>query len=147
MLLATQPFWQFVGGPDGCSSTRSPGLDQEASPDPMTIQPHPDAPQNPGRPGRSHWINPAVWEREDMRFALAQRDIATVYRLLQRHGVSQRRIGALTEQAQGEVSEIISGKRHVVAYDVLARIADGLGVPRGRMGLAFDEPDEPSKGQ
>jgi predicted XRE-type DNA-binding protein len=112
----------------------------------MTIQPHPDAPQNPGHPRRNQWLNPAVWERRDMRLALAQRDIATVYRLLQRHGVSQRRIAALTEQSQGEVSEIITGKRQVVAYDLLVRIADGLGVSRGQMGLAFLDKPETSQG-
>jgi hypothetical protein len=35
------------------------------------------------------------------------------------------------------VSEILKG-RQVIAYDVLARIADGLGIPRGYMGLAYD---------
>jgi transcriptional regulator with XRE-family HTH domain len=54
-----------------------------------------------------------------------------VYRLLQRFGVAQRRIAALTDQSQSEVSEIIAGRRVVVSFDVLARIAEGLGVPRG----------------
>ncbi|GAA3431702.1 helix-turn-helix domain-containing protein [Kutzneria kofuensis] len=52
--------------------------------------------------------------------------------------MSQRQIAALTGQSQSEVSEILKG-RQVMAYDVLARIADGLGVPRGYMGLAYDE--------
>lgn len=69
--------------------------------------------------------------------ALARREIGTVFRLLQRNGVSQRRIAALTGQSQSEVSEIIKGRR-VLSYDVLVRIADGLGVPRARMGLAGD---------
>lgn len=73
-----------------------------------------------------------------MRAALAARDIAAVFRLLQRVGVSQRRIAALTGQSQSEISEILSG-RNVVSYDVLTRIADGLGVPRGHLGLAYDE--------
>jgi transcriptional regulator with XRE-family HTH domain len=73
-----------------------------------------------------------------MRAALAARDIAMVFRLLQRCGVSQRRIAALTGQSQSEISEILGG-RQVVSYDVLLRIADGLGVPRGHMGLAYDE--------
>src|SRR5689334_25241676 len=73
-----------------------------------------------------------------MRTALAARDIAAVFKLLQRVGVSQRRIAALTGQSQSEISEILSG-RHVVSYDVLARIADGLGVPRGHLGLAYDD--------
>ncbi|RZQ62219.1 helix-turn-helix transcriptional regulator [Amycolatopsis suaedae] len=73
-----------------------------------------------------------------MRDALASRDISTVYRLLRKHGVSQRQIAAMTGQSQSEVSEILKG-RQVMAYDVLVRIADGLGVARGYMGLAYDE--------
>lgn len=83
-------------------------------------------------------IDPAIWQRADMRTALASRDIAMVFRLLQRSGVSQRRIAALTGQSQSEISEILGG-RQVVSYDVLARIADGLDVPRGYLGLAYDE--------
>ena len=73
-----------------------------------------------------------------MRAALAAREISSVYRLLRRHGVSQRQIAAFTGQSQSEVSEILKG-RQVMAYDVLVRISDGLGVPRGYMGLAYDE--------
>lgn len=73
-----------------------------------------------------------------MRDALANRDVSAIYRLLRRRGVSQRQIAALTGQSQSEVSEILKG-RQVMAYDVLARIADGLSIPRGSMGLAYDE--------
>jgi transcriptional regulator with XRE-family HTH domain len=83
-------------------------------------------------------VDPALWKRADMRAALAARDIAGVFRLLQRVGVSQRRIAALTGQSQSEISEILAG-RQVVSYDVLARIADGLGVARGSLGLAYDD--------
>ena len=83
-------------------------------------------------------IDPALWRRADMRAALAVRDIAAVFRLLQRVGVSQRRIAALTGQSQSEISEILAG-RQVVSYDVLTRIADGLGVARGSLGLAYDD--------
>jgi transcriptional regulator with XRE-family HTH domain len=71
-----------------------------------------------------------------MRYALATHDIAAVYRLLQRFGVSQRVMAARTLQSQSEISEILAGRR-VVAYELLVRIADGLGVPRGWMGLEF----------
>ncbi|ATE51899.1 MULTISPECIES: helix-turn-helix transcriptional regulator [Actinosynnema] len=83
-------------------------------------------------------VTPEVWDQQEMRDALAKREISTVYRLLRRHGVSQRQIAALTGQSQSEVSEILKG-RQVMAYDVLTRIATGLGVPRGYMGLAYDE--------
>jgi transcriptional regulator with XRE-family HTH domain len=78
-----------------------------------------------------------VWEGTDMRGALATRNVSSVYRLLRKTGVSQRSIAAMTGQSQSEVSEVLKG-RQVMAYDVLARIADGLGVPRGYMGLAYD---------
>lgn len=88
--------------------------------------------------GQPSSIPAESWSAQDMRDALAERDISAVYRLLRRYGTSQRNIAALTGQSQSEVSEILKG-RQVMAYDVLARIADGLGVPRGYMGLAYDE--------
>jgi hypothetical protein len=49
-------------------------------------------------------ISFTIWERPAMRRALAERDVATVYLMLQRIGVSQRRIAALTGQSQSEIS-------------------------------------------
>jgi transcriptional regulator with XRE-family HTH domain len=82
-------------------------------------------------------VTPEVWNGREMRDALASRNISEIYRQLRRVGVSQRQIAASTGQSQSEVSEILKG-RQVMAYDVLARIADGLGIPRGYMGLAYD---------
>jgi transcriptional regulator with XRE-family HTH domain/tetratricopeptide (TPR) repeat protein len=87
---------------------------------------------------QSSSVTPEAWEDPEMRSALAQREVSTIYKLLRRRGVSQRQIAAMTGQSQSEVSEILKG-RQVMAYDVLVRIADGLGVPRGYMGLAYDE--------
>jgi len=82
-------------------------------------------------------VTPDVWNKPEMRDALATRNVSEIYRQLRRVGVSQRQIAASTGQSQSEVSEILKG-RQVMAYDVLARIADGLGIPRGYMGLAYD---------
>ncbi|MFD7157635.1 helix-turn-helix domain-containing protein [Kribbella sp. NPDC059898] len=76
------------------------------------------------------------WDRPELRAVLARRDVAGVFRWMQRHGWSQTQIGARTCQSQGEVSEILKG-RQVKAYDVLERIADALEIPRGLMGLAY----------
>jgi transcriptional regulator with XRE-family HTH domain len=70
--------------------------------------------------------------------ALAVRDVATIYRLLNEAGVPQRDIAALTGQSQSEVSEILKGRK-VMGYDVMVKIAEGLDIPRGFMGLAYDE--------
>ncbi|MBI1758904.1 MAG: helix-turn-helix transcriptional regulator [Actinobacteria bacterium] len=69
-----------------------------------------------------------------MRVALARQDVSTVYRLLQEEGYSQYAIGVLVGQSQPEVSGVVHGRR-VRTYDVMVRIALGLGVPPGYMGL------------
>jgi transcriptional regulator with XRE-family HTH domain len=76
-----------------------------------------------------------LWQLPDMWDALARRDIGEVYRLLCAHGLTQHVIAARTRQSQSEVSAIMAG-RQVMAYELLERIAKGLGIPRGRLGLA-----------
>lgn len=85
-------------------------------------------------------IDPAWWERSDMRAALAARDIGEVYRTLKTLGVPQREIATLTGQRQSDVSEIVAG-RVVKDYAVLERIAEGLGIPRELMGLSWRATD------
>jgi transcriptional regulator with XRE-family HTH domain len=82
-------------------------------------------------------VHADVWQRQEMRRALAVRDLGTVFRLLQKHGISQRAIAGLTGMSSSEVYEVLRGRR-VMAYDVLCRVADGFGVERGYLGLAFD---------
>ena len=80
-------------------------------------------------------VDPALYEREDMRRILAERDIGALYRALKDAGVTQRTIAELTGQSQSEVSEILSG-RQVKQVDVLERICDGMGIERRWMRLA-----------
>ncbi len=79
--------------------------------------------------------DPAMFAGEDMRAALAARDVTLIYRLLYQAGVTQREIARRTGQSQSEVSNILNG-RTVRDVTVLERIADGLGIPRARMRLA-----------
>ena len=44
-------------------------------------------------------LDPALLDHDDVRAALAARDVGTVYRLLWRSGVSQHRIARLTGQS------------------------------------------------
>ncbi|MGH8572320.1 MAG: transcriptional regulator, partial [Gammaproteobacteria bacterium] len=85
-------------------------------------------------------VDPSWWTRPDLQGALANRDIRAIFHYLRGRGFSQSRIAALTGQNQSEVSAILAHGRHVTAYDVLARIADGLRIPRGLMGLAYTNP-------
>ena len=84
------------------------------------------------RDSRQHSVPAEVWHEPAMRDALATRDIATVYRLLGAAGMSQRTIAALTSQSQSDIADVLGG-RQVMSYDLLDRIATGLGVPRGSM--------------
>src|SRR5947209_10513807 len=77
-----------------------------------------------------------------MRQACADRDISVIFRLLTEGGMQQRQIAQLVSMSQSEVSEILSGRK-VMGYSVLLRVAEGLGIPRGLMGLAYDEGTEP----
>ncbi len=97
-------------------------------------------------------IDPELLVDSRMQAALAERDVAAVYRLITKHGISQREIAAATGQSQSEVSEILSGRR-VMGFDVLVRICAGLGIPREAMGLSFgaslsvDSPDSVPGGE
>jgi transcriptional regulator with XRE-family HTH domain/tetratricopeptide (TPR) repeat protein len=85
-------------------------------------------------------VDPALYQRPDIRSVLAVRDIGSLYRVLREVGLSQRRIARLTGQSQSEVSEILGG-RQVSAYEVLDRIVMGLGIPRELMGMSWWAPD------
>lgn len=81
------------------------------------------------------------WELPEMRVALAAHDLRSVFLFLHQRGFSQRRIGGLTGQSQSEISAICNDGREVGTYGVLLRIADGLGIPRGYMGLGRYDSD------
>ncbi|WP_433678686.1 helix-turn-helix domain-containing protein [Nocardia sp. CA-119907] len=87
-------------------------------------------------------ISPALWETPEMRRALAARDIKTVFELLQRHGISQRAISRRVDLNLSEIYRILHKGRKIMAYDLLVRVADALGIPRGYMGLAYDHTTE-----
>lgn len=81
-------------------------------------------------------VDPDLIARPDVRAFLAARDIGALYRVLSENGWSQRRIAKATRTQQPEISEIVKGRK-VIGYDVLVRIAEGLGIPRELMGLSF----------
>jgi transcriptional regulator with XRE-family HTH domain len=78
----------------------------------------------------------------EMHRACVSRDITALFRAVIAGGMSQRRLSELVHMSQSEISEIMTGRR-VSAYAVLRRVADGLGIERGIMGLAYtDNPDQ-----
>jgi transcriptional regulator with XRE-family HTH domain len=105
--------------------------------EPVEPPPRSDDGRLPISTRRAGGVPPEVWEKSEMRDALAAREVSSIYKQLRRNGVSQRQIAAMTGQSQSEVSEILKG-RQVMAYDVLVRIADGLGIPKAYMGLVYE---------
>ncbi|MBV9142936.1 MAG: helix-turn-helix transcriptional regulator [Pseudonocardiales bacterium] len=85
--------------------------------------------------GNTPPVDPALLARPEVRAALANHDIGTLFRVLNTHGWSQRGIAGATKMHQSEVSEIINKGRQVTKHQVLMRIADGLGIPRELMNL------------
>lgn len=79
------------------------------------------------------------WDRPELEAILASRDVANIYAVLNQFGISQRRIAAMTEQSQSEISEILAG-RQVTSVQVLERIAVGLKIPLHRFGLSSVPP-------
>ena len=100
--------------------------------------PPPGPPPQSRTPATPDTLAPDWYTAPELAPILTGRDIRGLYRWLNQAGVPQRRIAALTATSQPQVADIISGRRaRVRVYDVLARITEGLGVPRERMGLSF----------
>jgi tetratricopeptide (TPR) repeat protein len=85
------------------------------------------------------WWDRATWQGQPLRDLLAARAIGPVFRFLHSRGWSYAAIAEATDLGAGRVSEIASRNRAVATYDVLVRIADGLQIPRSRMGLGYGE--------
>jgi hypothetical protein len=85
-----------------------------------------------------------AWRRQEVRQALADRDVSALFRAAQQYsGASQGRIATATGLLQGRVSEIIKGARTVTALELFERVADGLTMPddaRMLLGLAPRHP-------
>ena len=81
-------------------------------------------------------VDRELWQRRDIRQALAGRDLATVFKLLRREGTSQRAIATLTGLAPSEVYEISRGRaegRYRVDAKKLRRLETILGPRRGAL--------------
>ncbi|WP_098009196.1 helix-turn-helix domain-containing protein [Streptomyces sp. sk226] len=82
-------------------------------------------------------LTPDVLDRPDIRAALVEHDFAAVFTLIKKWGgLSQNRIASACRLTPGKVSLIISGTQRVTSFDVVCRIADGLGIPGNLLGLA-----------
>ncbi|MEU8109496.1 XRE family transcriptional regulator [Nonomuraea muscovyensis] len=80
-----------------------------------------------------------VWEQEQTREILRERDIAGLFGLAVKYGASQVRIGTATGLGQPRVNAILRGNGAIKELAVIERIASGLRLPdhaRMLLGLA-----------
>ncbi len=85
------------------------------------------------------WWDRATWQGQPLRDLLAERAVGPVFRFLHSRGWSYAAIAEATGLGAGRVSEIANHNRAVTSYDVLARVAEGLQIPRSRMGLGYGD--------
>ncbi|WP_433890366.1 XRE family transcriptional regulator [Streptomyces sp. CA-111067] len=68
--------------------------------------------------------------------ACAERDMGTLFRLLNHRGVSTRRIASAAEITQGRLYDYMNGKTRVEKLAVFEQIADAFHIPGHLLGLA-----------
>ncbi|SPE64275.1 hypothetical protein SNS2_5602 [Streptomyces netropsis] len=87
-------------------------------------------------------------DRDDLRRALIEHDFHAAFTLIKKYGgLSQNRIAAACTLTPGKVSTIISGSQRVTSFEVICRIADGLRIPGGLLGLAPRAWERPGRDQ
>jgi transcriptional regulator with XRE-family HTH domain len=85
------------------------------------------------------WWRQATFEGKSVAAALRARDMSLLFRFLRSRGYSRSRLAGCTGLAETRVRAISNGTQQVTAYEVLERIAEGLGIPRHMMGLAYED--------
>jgi transcriptional regulator with XRE-family HTH domain len=78
------------------------------------------------------------WRTPVMLVALAEHDLAAVFRHLSlRHGLTMRGIADRIGLSLPQITAILTTAPTGLSYDLLVRVADGLRIPRGHLGLAY----------
>ncbi|MEU1570090.1 helix-turn-helix transcriptional regulator [Streptomyces collinus] len=73
---------------------------------------------------------------ERLLHALAERDMGTVFRMLNSRGVSTRRLAAAVDITQGRLYDYMNGKSRVEKLTLFEQIADAFHIPGHLLGLA-----------
>jgi transcriptional regulator with XRE-family HTH domain len=91
-----------------------------------------------GRPtAEPSWWTSGAFNGRSMREVLRDRDFDAVFGFLGSRGWSRNAIAAATGLSETRVRAVLQGKQRITSYEVLERIADGLMIDRGLVGLAY----------
>lgn len=98
-----------------------------------------DQPGRPWAPRRidAIWWTTAHFAGKPVAAALRRRDVTTIFRFLKARGWSTSAMAAATGLSENRVRAVTQGKQTIMSYDVLERVAQGLAIDRGLMGLAY----------
>lgn len=83
------------------------------------------------------WWSEGVVDGRPMREVLADREIGAVFRFLRAQGWSLTGMCAATGLKETRIRAVMNGIQRITSYEVLERVALGLRIPRGAMGLAY----------
>ncbi|RPE33222.1 helix-turn-helix domain-containing protein [Kitasatospora cineracea] len=73
---------------------------------------------------------------ERMRAILRARDIGALFELLNKRGISTRRLAAAANISQGRLYDYVKGKVRVEKLSMFEQLADAFGIPGALLGLA-----------
>jgi hypothetical protein len=87
------------------------------------------------------WWSEGVVDGRPMVEVLAARDVGAVFRFLRSRGWSLTAICAATGLKETRIRAVMNGVQRITSYEVLERVALGLRIPRGAVGLAYTTVD------
>ncbi|MEJ3750047.1 helix-turn-helix domain-containing protein [Actinomycetes bacterium KLBMP 9797] len=92
-------------------------------------------------------LDPTWWRSESIdgrpvQDVLRKHDFAAVFQFLKRRGWSRAALAAATGLSETRVRAIGQGRQRIASYEVIERIADGLHIDRGLLGIAFSDARE-----
>lgn len=103
----------------------------------MSVPPQPIGRPDSGNVSDPRWWTEAVVDGQAMPDVLAARDIGAVFRFLRSVGWSLTAMCAATGLKETRIRAVMNGTQRITSYEVLVRVAVGLRIPRGAMGLAY----------
>lgn len=91
------------------------------------------------RQAEASWWTDDVFEGRPVHQFLAARDIGAIFRFLKTRGWSRAAIAAATGLTETRVRAVTRESQQITSYQVLERIAAGLKIERGLLGLAYTD--------
>ncbi|MEJ3748265.1 helix-turn-helix transcriptional regulator [Actinomycetes bacterium KLBMP 9797] len=89
-------------------------------------------------PDLAWWRSESI-DGRPLREVLREHDFAAVFKFLKRRGWSRAALAAATGLSETRVRAICQGRQRITSYEVIERVADGLRIDRGLLGVAFDD--------